>query len=90
MTMIPKDESEPITATGVADIGEALKAIRVRAGLSQEALGEKLGRTNGVIISRHEQGLSVPSLQTLEARAHATNHDLVIVFMPKPKAKAKR
>ncbi|WP_400162884.1 multiprotein-bridging factor 1 family protein [Brevibacillus sp. TJ4] len=53
------------------DYGPLLKTMRVRAGLSQDQLAEKLHRT-GSCISKFESGKKVPDMNTFMAWVHAT------------------
>lgn len=52
-----------------------VREARLRAGLSQAALAERVGRRQQVI-SRWEQGRSQPSLETLREVARACGLDL--------------
>ena len=46
------------------DLGLLLKELRLKAGLSQKQLGEKINRDKG-IISRYESNLQTPSFETM-------------------------
>lgn len=48
----------------VYDLGMILKELRLKAGLSQKQLGEKINRDKG-IISRYESNLQTPSFETM-------------------------
>jgi len=57
------------------DFGQLIKELRVHSGLSQRALGEKLGTTQSAI-ARLEAGDAVPKLGTLQKLAAAFDRDL--------------
>jgi len=62
-------------------LADALIAARARAGLTQEALAERMGTTQAVI-ARLESGRVKPSTRTLERLANATGTRLRITFEP--------
>jgi transcriptional regulator with XRE-family HTH domain len=61
------------------DLARALIRARVRAGLTQEQLAERM-ETSQSVIARLESGRSRPSTQTLERVAAATGTRLRISF----------
>lgn len=61
------------------DLARALIRARVRAGLTQEQLAERM-KTSQSVIARLESGRSRPSTQTLERIAAATGTKLKISF----------
>ena len=60
-------------------IGARIKELRRQAGLTQEALAERVG-LDSRHLSRLEVGRHFPSLQTLELIANALNVQLVEFF----------
>ena len=60
-------------------IGARIKELRRQAGLTQEALAERVG-LDSRHLSRLEVGRHFPSLQTLELIANALNVQLVELF----------
>jgi ribosome-binding protein aMBF1 (putative translation factor) len=61
------------------DLARALIHARVRAGLTQEQLADRM-KTSQSVIARLESGRSRPSTQTLERIAAATGTKLKIRF----------
>jgi predicted XRE-type DNA-binding protein/DNA-binding XRE family transcriptional regulator len=55
--------------------------VRSRAGLTQEALAQKMGTTQPVV-ARLESGRGRPSMRTLDRLAKATGSRLIINFAP--------
>ena len=53
---------------------EAIKAAREQAGLTQEALAERLD-VNRQAVSKWEMGLSIPSPENLQILVHVLNVD---------------
>lgn len=53
-------------------IGQRIKTVREQAGITQAALGEKIG-VSGVAIMRYEKGTRQPRLEQLDAIADALN-----------------
>jgi transcriptional regulator with XRE-family HTH domain len=68
-------EEEFVLASAVVDA-------RNRAGLTQEALAQKMGTTQPVV-ARLESGRTHPSMRTLERLADATGSRLLISFAPR-------
>ena len=68
-------EEEFVLASAVVDA-------RIRAGLTQEALAQKMGTTQPVV-ARLESGRTHPSMRTLERLADATGSRLLISFEPR-------
>ncbi|MEI8188752.1 MAG: helix-turn-helix transcriptional regulator [candidate division NC10 bacterium] len=68
-------EEEFVLASAVVDV-------RNRAGLTQEALAQKMGTTQPVV-ARLESGRTRPSMRTLERLADATGSRLRISFEPR-------
>jgi predicted transcriptional regulator len=68
-------EEEFVLASAVMDV-------RIRAGLTQEALARKMGTTQPVV-ARLESGRVRPSMRTLERLAEATGSRLLISFEPR-------
>ncbi len=62
-------------------LAAALIDARVQAGLSQQALAERM-RTSQQAVSRLEGGTANPSLKILRRFAHATGTQLKISFKP--------
>jgi transcriptional regulator with XRE-family HTH domain len=65
-------------------LARALIEVRVKAGLTQEQLAERMDTTQSVI-ARLESGRTRPSTQTLERLATATGTRLRITFEPAPR-----
>jgi transcriptional regulator with XRE-family HTH domain len=63
------------------DLARAVIEARVRAGLTQEQLAQRMDTTQSVI-ARLESGRVRPSTQTLERLAAATGTRLKISFEP--------
>ena len=61
------------------DLASQLISARVRAGLTQEQLAQRMGTTQSAI-ARLEGGGRVPSVKTLERFAQATGTRLVLRF----------
>lgn len=61
--------------------GQMLKA-RSRAGLTQDAVAERMGTTNGAISSLGSAGRHAPSLATLKRYAHAVGCELQVKLVP--------
>ena len=59
------------------DYGLVLRAVRRRAGLTQQELGERIGSTQSAV-ARMETGEAEPRLCTLEKLADALNQDFLI------------
>ena len=53
-----------------ASIGENIRRIRIRKGLSQKELAEKAGMSN-VLLNNYEHGLRNPKAETLQRIAQA-------------------
>lgn len=53
----------------MANIGENIKKLREAAGLSQDQLGAKIGKTRSAI-SQYESGKIVPRMGVIEDLAH--------------------
>ena len=64
---------------------EQLIEVRIKSGLSQEELAQKMG-TSQSTIARLESGASMPSMRTLSKFAKATNCELRIQFKQLPKS----
>jgi len=63
-------------------LAAAVIEVRNRAGLTQEALAQKMGTTQPVV-ARLESGRTHPSMRTLERLADATGSRLLISFEPR-------
>jgi len=61
--------------------GQLLKA-RARAGLTQDAVAEKMGTTKSAISRLEAAGKHTPSLNTLERYAHAVGCKLQVKLVP--------
>ena len=70
-------------------LARALIEARSQAGLTQEALAEKM-QTTQATVARWESGKHLPSCQTLQRIARATNTALRISFMPQTAQKKAR
>jgi transcriptional regulator with XRE-family HTH domain len=69
-------------------LARALIQARQASGLTQEELAERMHTTQSAV-ARWESGKHLPSCQTLQRIARATNTDLRISFVPhKPHKKA--
>jgi len=53
----------------MATIGENIKRLRKSAGMSQDQLGEKIGKTRSAV-SQYESGIIVPRMGVIEDLAH--------------------
>ena len=60
-------------------IGEMIKTARLKAGLTQKELGERMG-TSESAISKLEKRKTTPNLQTLERIAKALGTKLNVSF----------
>ena len=67
------------------DLASQMIAARVRAGLTQEQLAQRMGTTQSAI-ARLEGGGRAPSVKTLEKYAEATGTRLVLRFEGKGNA----
>lgn len=63
------------------ELARQLIEARIKSGLSQEELADKMG-TSQSSIARLESGTSMPSMRTLNKFAEATNCQLQIQFKP--------
>ena len=65
------------------DLGMILKELRLKAGLSQQKLGEKINRDKG-IISRYESNLQTPPFETMRelSRIFNVSMDYLAGFEP--------
>ena len=68
------------------ELARQLIETRIKSGLSQEQLANKMG-TSQSTIARLESGASMPSMRTLTKFAEATNSQLQILFKPTKPAK---
>ena len=66
-------------------LAEQLIEARIKSGLSQEELAQKMG-TSQSTIARLESGSSMPSMRTLSRFAKATNCEMQIQFKQLPKS----
>ena len=57
------------------EVGRLIKELRVKSGISQRELGERVGTTQSAI-ARLEEGGVVPKLGTLQKLAEALDRDL--------------
>lgn len=64
-----------VEADVVTDFGQLIRDLRVRSGLSQRELGERVGTTQSAI-ARLEAGDAPPKLGTLQKLAEAFDQDL--------------
>ncbi len=62
--------------------GQMLRA-RARAGLTQDAVAERMGTTKSAISRLESAGRHAPSLATLKRYAHAVGCELQIKLVPK-------
>ena len=62
-------------------LASAAIGVRNRAGLTQEALAQRMGTTQPVV-ARLESGRGRPSMRTLDRMAKATGSRLIIRFAP--------
>jgi predicted nucleotidyltransferase/DNA-binding XRE family transcriptional regulator len=62
-----------------------LRELRLRAGLTQQALAKRAG-TSQAAVARYESGASSPSLATLERLVRAAGAELVLTTTPAPAA----
>ena len=65
-------------------LAEKLIAVRVKSGLSQEQLAQRMG-TSQSTITRLKSGSAMPSMRTLSKLALATNCEMLIHFKPRLK-----
>ena len=70
-------------------LAEQLIEARIRSGLSQELLAQKMG-TSQSTIARLESGTSLPSMRTLAKFAEATNCEMQIQFKQRSKSSRSR
>lgn len=69
--------------------GDLIREARLRAGMTQEELGERTGRDRAVI-ARWEQGAVTPSIETVLELVRACGFDLPLELVPyDPSAKKK-
>ena len=64
------------------DFGRLIKELRVKSGISQRELGERVGTTQSAI-ARLEAGGVVPTLGTLQKLAEALDRDLQLYVKAK-------
>ena len=57
--------------------GDLIREARLRAGLSQAQLGQRLGK-HATVISRWERGVVTPSLETLRELVRACDLELTV------------
>jgi ribosome-binding protein aMBF1 (putative translation factor) len=79
-----KDPAYRAEYEGLADAYGVIRA-RLAAGLTQEALAQRMG-TKQTVIARLESGRAHPTIRTLERIAEATGHRLRIVLEPSDRA----
>ena len=70
-------------------LAEQLIEARIKSGLSQEELAQKMG-TSQSTIARLESGTSMPSMRTLTRFAEATSCEMQIQFKQRPKSSRSR
>lgn len=70
-----------IRPSDVGKLGAAIRAVRTEAGLSQAALGDRLGTTQSVV-SRWERGADEPRVGTLARILAACGRTLVLRIEP--------
>jgi transcriptional regulator with XRE-family HTH domain len=70
-------------------LAEQLIEVRIKSGLSQEELAQKMG-TSQSTIARLESGTSMPSMRTLTKFAKATNCEIQIQFKQRPRSPRSR
>jgi DNA-binding XRE family transcriptional regulator len=75
----PAYQEAHAASEGEFTLARELIAARVRAGLTQEQLAERMGTTQSVI-ARLESGRRMPGVRTLERLAVATGTRLVVLF----------
>jgi uncharacterized protein len=78
-TKLSKSKPKAVTATAPSQVGAAIRAARMAAGLSQAELAARL-KTAQANIVRLENGRSLATTRTLQRVAKATGHELVITF----------
>lgn len=66
---------------GLMVSGDLIREARLRAGLTQEELGERTGRDRAVI-ARWEQGAVAPSMETVLELVRACGFDLPLELVP--------
>jgi uncharacterized protein len=85
--LFPKKSSRPPAAKRRLErdpIAAAILKARIRAGLTQQQLAERLHTDQGNI-ARLERSRTQPTVRTLKRVAEATGHELVINFRRSPK-----
>ena len=75
----PAYQAAHAASEGEFMLARELIAARVRAGLTQEQLAQRMGTTQSVI-ARLESGRRMPGVRTLERLAQATGTRLVVRF----------
>jgi DNA-binding XRE family transcriptional regulator len=75
----PAYQAAHAASEGEFTLARELIAARVRAGLTQEQLAQRMGTTQSVI-ARLESGRRMPGVRTLERLAQATGTRLVVRF----------
>jgi transcriptional regulator with XRE-family HTH domain len=75
----PAYQEAHAASEGEFALAHELIAARVRAGLTQEQLAQRMGTTQSVI-ARLESGRRMPGVRTLEKLAEATGTRLVVRF----------
>jgi transcriptional regulator with XRE-family HTH domain len=75
----PAYQDAHAASEGEFTLARELIAARVRAGLTQEQLAQRMGTTQSVI-ARLESGRRMPGVRTLERLAEATGTRLVVRF----------
>lgn len=87
--MTDKEYREEYEALEEFTLAQAIIEARVRAGLTQEQLAERMA-TSQSAIARLESGRSIPSARTLTRFAKATGTRLRISFESEKKTSANR
>ncbi len=75
----PKDTPEYQAERRALQVADAIRSLRLRAGLSQEQLADRM-HTSQPTVARWEAGATLPTLDTIRRLADATDQKAILVF----------
>lgn len=65
-------------------VAKELIAARARAGLTQDAVAQRMGTTKSAVSRLERSGMHTPSIATLQRYADAVGCEIKIELVPKP------